>query len=96
LVERHRRRCLAQPSLIVRPALIARPAQPGVELILDRTLDDQPRPEFREFRERLARVLTDPHTDLVAAMKATDGLSLSCSARLVHVAGSLCLPIAST
>jgi hypothetical protein len=52
---------VAQPALICRPALIARPAQPGVELVLDGALDDQPRPELRQFRERLAGVLTDPH-----------------------------------
>jgi hypothetical protein len=33
------------PALIVRPALIARPSQPRVELVLDRALDDQPRSE---------------------------------------------------
>jgi hypothetical protein len=55
------RKPLRRPALIVRPALIARPAQPGVELVLDRALDDRPRPQFREVRERLPRVLTDPH-----------------------------------
>jgi hypothetical protein len=54
-------KAIAQPSLIIRPALVARPAQPGVELVLDRALDDQSRPQLRELRERLARVLTDPH-----------------------------------
>jgi hypothetical protein len=52
---------VAQPALIVRPALIARPAKPGVELVLDGPLDDQPRPQLRELRERLARILADPH-----------------------------------
>ena len=33
---------VAQPSLIVRPAFIARPPEPGVELLLDRPLDNQP------------------------------------------------------
>jgi hypothetical protein len=31
-----------KPVLILRPALIPSPTQPGVELILDRSLDDQP------------------------------------------------------
>jgi hypothetical protein len=52
---------VAQPSLMVRPALIASPAQPGVELVLHGALDDQPRPEPRQLRQRLAGVLTDPH-----------------------------------
>jgi hypothetical protein len=52
---------VAQPTLVVGPALVASAAQPGVELILDRALDDQPGPEPRELRQRLARVLTDPH-----------------------------------
>jgi hypothetical protein len=44
---------------VVGPALVARPPQPGVELVLDRALDDQPRSELRELRELLARVLAD-------------------------------------
>ena len=52
---------VAQPALIVGPALIARAAQPGVELVLDRPLDDQPRAELRQLRQRLARVLAHPH-----------------------------------
>src|ERR671925_565948 len=44
-----------------RPALIARPPQPGVELVLHSPLDDQPGTEPRELRQRLARVLADPH-----------------------------------
>jgi hypothetical protein len=42
-----RAKAVAQPSLMVRPALIARAAKPGVELVLDGALDDQPRPELR-------------------------------------------------
>jgi hypothetical protein len=53
---------VAQPTLISRPALIARLAKPGVELILDRALDDQPRPEPGELRQRLTRILADPHS----------------------------------
>jgi len=34
---------VAKAALIVGPALIARAAEPGVELVLDRALDDQPR-----------------------------------------------------
>src|SRR5918996_1944937 len=44
-----------------RPALIARAAKPGVELVLHSPLDDQPGPEPRQLRQRLARVLADPH-----------------------------------
>src|SRR4051812_30365717 len=51
---------VAQPALIVRPALIARPPQPRIELVLDRPLDDQPRAQLRELRQRLARVLAHP------------------------------------
>jgi hypothetical protein len=52
---------VAKAALIVGPALIARAAEPGVELVLDRALDDHPRPELRQLRQRLARVLTDPN-----------------------------------
>jgi hypothetical protein len=45
---------------MVGPALIARPPEPRVELVLDRALDDQPSTELRELRQRLARVLADP------------------------------------
>jgi hypothetical protein len=44
---------VAQPSLIVRPAFIARPPQPGVELVLHGALDDQPGPEPGQLRQRL-------------------------------------------
>src|ERR687887_1925646 len=44
-----------------RPALIARAAKPGVELVLNRALDDQSRPEPGQLRQRLARVLAHPH-----------------------------------
>jgi hypothetical protein len=50
---------VAKAALVVGPALVARPPQPGVELVLDRALDDQPRSELRELRELLARVLAD-------------------------------------
>src|SRR5919106_1584487 len=43
-----------------RPALIARTAKPGVELVLDRPLDDQPGPGPRQLRQRLAWVIADP------------------------------------
>jgi hypothetical protein len=52
---------VAQPALIVGPALIARATEPGVELVLHGPLDDQPRPQPRQLRQRLARVLTHPH-----------------------------------
>jgi hypothetical protein len=50
-----------QSALIVGPALIARPPQPGVDLVLDGALDDQPGTQPGELRQRLARVLADPH-----------------------------------
>jgi hypothetical protein len=56
-----RAKAVAKPALIRRPALITRPAQPGVELVLHGALDDQPGPEPGELRQRLARVLADPH-----------------------------------
>ena len=37
---------VAQPALIVGPALIARAVKPGVEFVLNGALDDQPRPEL--------------------------------------------------
>src|SRR4029450_8132095 len=52
---------VAQPALMRRPALIARATQPGIELVLHGPLDDQPGPEPGQLRQRLARVLTDPH-----------------------------------
>src|SRR3982750_254662 len=52
---------VAQPALIVGPALIPSTTQPRVELVLHRALDDQPGPEPRELRQRLPRVLTHPH-----------------------------------
>jgi hypothetical protein len=52
---------VAKAALVVGPALITSPAEPGVELVLDRALDDQPRPELGELRERLAGVLADSH-----------------------------------
>jgi hypothetical protein len=52
---------VAQPALMVRPALITRPAQPGVELLLHRPLNDQPGAKLRQLRQRPARVIADPH-----------------------------------
>ena len=58
---------VAQPALVVpqralmrQAALIARAAQPRVELVLHGALDDQPGPEPGQLRQRLARVLADP------------------------------------
>jgi len=48
---------VAKPALVVGSALVAGAAEPGVELVLDRALDDQPRAELRQLGERLARVL---------------------------------------
>jgi hypothetical protein len=39
---------VAQPALIVGPALIPGAAKPRVELVLNGALDDQPRPEPRQ------------------------------------------------
>ncbi len=44
-----------------RPALVAGAAQPRVELVFDSALDDQPGAEPSQFRQRLARALTNPH-----------------------------------
>src|ERR671933_2667896 len=54
-------KAVAQPPLVIRPALIAGPAEPGVELLFHGPLDDQSRPELGELRERLPRVLTHPN-----------------------------------
>jgi hypothetical protein len=51
---------VAKAALIVGPAFIAGSAEPGVELVLDRALDDQSGAELRQLRQRLARVLADP------------------------------------
>ena len=50
---------VAKTALIVGSALIASSAEPGVELVLDRALDDQSGAELRQLRQRLARVLAD-------------------------------------
>jgi hypothetical protein len=50
---------VAKAALIAGPALIARPPEPGVELVLDRALNDQSGPQLRQLRQRLARVLAD-------------------------------------
>jgi hypothetical protein len=47
---------------MLRPALIASPTQPLIELVLHSPLDDQPGAQLRQLRQRLARVLTDPHS----------------------------------
>jgi hypothetical protein len=44
----------------VRPALVAGPAEPRVELLLDRPLDDQPGAEPGELRQHLLRILDQP------------------------------------
>jgi len=51
---------VAKPALVVGPALIARSAEPGVELVLDSALDDQSGAELRQLRERLSGVLAGP------------------------------------
>src|SRR4051812_46672886 len=52
---------ISQARRRLRPTLIARAAQPRIELLLDRTVDDQACPELREFGQRLARTLA--HAD---------------------------------
>jgi hypothetical protein len=64
---------VAQPALIVRPALIACPAQPSVELDLHGALDDQPRPQSRQLRKRLARVLTESSRSICSSISADGG-----------------------
>src|SRR5439155_14436420 len=56
-----RAKAVAQAPLILGPALIARPAKPGVELVLHSALDDQSGAELGETRQRLPRVLTNSH-----------------------------------
>jgi hypothetical protein len=51
---------VAKATLVVGPALVARPPEPSVELVLDRPLDDQPGAEPGQLRQRPARVLADP------------------------------------
>src|SRR5262249_5147832 len=46
--------------LPLRPALIPSSAQPAVELLLDRPLDDQPGPEPRELGQHPLRVIDHP------------------------------------
>jgi hypothetical protein len=45
----HPARVIAQPALILGPTFIARPTEPGVELVLNRALDDQPRAKLGEL-----------------------------------------------
>src|SRR3954447_6330459 len=52
---------VAQPGRRLRPALVARPPQPRVELVLHRALNDQPGAQPRELRQRLPRILAHPH-----------------------------------
>jgi hypothetical protein len=54
---------VAKAALVVGPALVAGAAEPGVELVLDRALDDQSGTELCELRERLARVLPDSNRE---------------------------------
>src|SRR4051794_7539856 len=55
-----RAKAVAQPRRRLRPPLIPGAAQPRVELLLNRPLDDQAGAELRELRQRLARILADP------------------------------------
>jgi len=59
---------IAQAALPLRQALIASAPQPGVELVLDRPLDDQPSAEPGELGQHLLRILnTAPRQQLVNA-----------------------------
>ena len=60
-LQRPRAKPVAHAGLDIGPALVAGPAQPRVELLLDRALDDQPRAELGQLRQRSARVL--PNAD---------------------------------
>nr|WP_259315733.1 phosphoribulokinase [Capillimicrobium parvum] len=59
-LQRPRPEPVAHARLEVGPALVSGAAQPRVELLLDRALDDQPRAELGQLRQRLARVLANP------------------------------------
>src|ERR1700733_13005614 len=48
---------VTQAALPLRPALIPSTAQPAVELLLDRPLNDQPRPEPTKLGQHLLRVI---------------------------------------
>jgi hypothetical protein len=52
-----------QATLALRPALIPSPAQPAIELLLDRPLNDQPRAESSELAQHLLRVIDHAATE---------------------------------
>jgi hypothetical protein len=54
---------VAQPALMVGPALIARSAQPGVELVLHSPLDDQSRPPSRASSDNDSRGFSPTPTE---------------------------------
>jgi hypothetical protein len=70
-----RAEAVAQPGRRLRPPLMPGAAQPCVELLLDRALDDQPRAELRELRQRLARIPADPdrHQPVDCSSISADG-----------------------
>jgi hypothetical protein len=51
---------VAQAALALWPALIPSPAQPRIELLLDRPLNDQPSAKPPELRQHLLRVIDYP------------------------------------
>src|SRR5437870_3929534 len=53
----HPRVVVAQAELALWPALVASATQPGIELVLDRPLNDQPGPEPGELGQHLLRVI---------------------------------------
>jgi hypothetical protein len=60
---------VALPRRPVRPPLVTSAAQPGVELLLDGPLNDQPGPESGELGQHLLRVI-DHHLDISLSMLA--------------------------
>jgi hypothetical protein len=51
---------VALPRRSLRPALVTSPAEPSVELVLDRPLNDQPRPQPGELGQHLLRIVDQP------------------------------------
>ena len=56
----HARVVVAQAALAFGPALVPSATQPGIELLLDRSLDDQPGPEPGELGQHLLRIIDHP------------------------------------
>src|ERR1700729_2985641 len=64
----HPRVIVTQPALALWPALIPSTTQPAIELLLDRPLNDQPRPEPGKLGQHLLRIIDHaPRQQLVDA-----------------------------